>query len=543
MDGTTQWVVRKPHQRLHDGDGAHLHELSEDERGALTELIWKVDNVELITVGIDIGSSTSHLMFSRVRLQRRTQGLSSQFVVTLRSTLWRSPILLTPFVDDDTIDAAQLGGFIERCYGQAGLSRQAIDSGAVILTGEAIKRRNAQSIAQLFAQDAGKFVCASAGHHLECVLAAHGSGAVELSRSERSTVLNVDIGGGTTKLALIHQGDIIGTCAIAVGGRLVAFDALGRLTRIDSSAQDASDALGLGLRLGERAAAGALQRLVDALADVALRLIGRRPVDGWAERLRLTEALPGSVVPEVITFSGGVAEYIYGRESVTFGDIAQPLAERFAQAARSGALGAQLRDPGQGIRATVIGASQFSVQLSGKTIHLSDEAVLPIRNAPVLFPDLRLDGEFTADSVAQAVSAAVARAQLDAAAPVALALRWRGDPLYARLRKLADGIAQAMADASDGRGALILLTDGDIGKTLGHILEHEVGLPRPVVSIDGLALRELDFVDIGAVLEPSRVVPIMIKSLLFSERRGGVAADPSGGIADHHAQHATPTHH
>ena len=171
---------RPSRARLHEGDGEHFHELSEDERGAFREFIWKLDNVELTTVGIDIGSSTSHLMFSRLRLQRRTQLLSSQFVVIERRVLWRSPIVLTPFRDDNSIDAAWLGAFIDEGYARAGLTRAQVDSGAVILTGEAILRRNAQAIAQLFAADAGKFVCASAGHHLECVLAAHGSGAVAL---------------------------------------------------------------------------------------------------------------------------------------------------------------------------------------------------------------------------------------------------------------------------------------------------------------------------------------------------------------------------
>jgi ethanolamine utilization protein EutA len=74
----------------------------------------------------------------------------------------------------------------------------------VILTGEAIKRKNAQAIDELFAAEAGKFVCATAGHKLECTLAAHGAGAVKLSKERGDTcLLHVDIGGGTTKLALI----------------------------------------------------------------------------------------------------------------------------------------------------------------------------------------------------------------------------------------------------------------------------------------------------------------------------------------------------
>ena len=120
--------------------------------------------------------------------------------------VWRSPIMLTPFLPDGTIDAAALGHFIEGAYAQAGMTRGDVDTGAVILTGEAIKRRNARAIDELFAEEAGKFVCATAGHKLECLLAAHGSGAVQLSKDRNAAVLHVDIGGGTTKLALIDKG-------------------------------------------------------------------------------------------------------------------------------------------------------------------------------------------------------------------------------------------------------------------------------------------------------------------------------------------------
>ena len=155
-----------PITSFHEGDGDHIHELAPDRRGELVEYIWKVENVELTTVGIDIGSSTSHLMFAAVRLQRKTQALSSRFVVIERRILWKSPILLTPFLPDGSIDAAALAAFVARGYAQAGLAANDVDSGAVILTGEAIKRSNARAIADLFAAEGGKFVCASAGHHL-----------------------------------------------------------------------------------------------------------------------------------------------------------------------------------------------------------------------------------------------------------------------------------------------------------------------------------------------------------------------------------------
>src|SRR5262249_8801600 len=217
---------------MHATDLSHAHSETLAQRTAIARTISTQDNLQVTTVGIDIASATSHLLFAKGGLQRQSQALSSRFVVTSRDIVWRSPILLTPFMPDGLIDAVALAKFIERCYHDAGLRRDAIDCGAVILTGEAIKRRNARAINELLAAQAGKFVCASAGHKLEARLAAHGSGAVALSKRRGICVLHVDIGGGTTKLSLIDRGAIIGLAAFAVGGRLIAADASAAWTHI-----------------------------------------------------------------------------------------------------------------------------------------------------------------------------------------------------------------------------------------------------------------------------------------------------------------------
>src|SRR5436190_22296527 len=231
---------------MHDLEFEHLHVAPEE----VNEVAWTADNVELTTVGIDIGSSTSHLMFSRVHLQRLGTALSSRFVVIDRKIAWQSPILLTPYLPDFTINVDELESFIAGCYGYAGVDPAAVDSGAVILTGEAIKRHNARAIADLFSEQAGHFVCASAGHHMECQLAAHGSGAVALSRGHDATLLNIDIGGGTTKFALIENGNLAATAAIAVGGRLLVDDAKRGLTRIEEPARTIATSLGITLAPG-----------------------------------------------------------------------------------------------------------------------------------------------------------------------------------------------------------------------------------------------------------------------------------------------------
>jgi len=276
-------------------------------------------------------------------------------------------------------------------------------------------------------------------------------------------VLNVDIGGGTSKFALIENGIITATCAIAVGARLP----------------------------GEE---------VEVLAEALLATIDRP-----GPRL-VTQAPAHWARPHLVTFSGGVAEYLFGRETRSFGDLGMPLAERLRRAFAEGRVGVPMMDPGHGIRATVIGASQFSVQVSGKTIHLSPNARLPVRNMPVVFPAL---DELEPAKVAAAVTCALARLDHQEAA---LGIRWQGEPHYRRLRGLAAGIAMA---AGSGPGPLVLMVDRDVGRLLGHILEHELGVARGVISIDGIELREFDYVDIGELIEQVDVVPVVIKSLLF----------------------------
>jgi ethanolamine utilization protein EutA len=500
---------------MHETDFLHEHAMTEAERAAIARTIWSQENVEFRTVGIDIGSSTSHLLFARVALQRQSQGLSSRFVVVGREIIHRSPILLTPFLRDGTIDARALGDFIGSCYREAGMTPGDIDSGAVILTGEAIKRKNARAIDELFAADAGKFVCATAGHKLECRLAAHGSGAVALSKARNACILHADIGGGTTKLALIDRGAIAGLSAFAVGGRLVATDADGAWTRIDQSAELVAADLGVAPSPQTLADPAIRERIARRLAGVAADFILDGPLDALAQSLLLTERLPRACAPTAVTVSGGVAEYLFGHERAEFGDIAKLLADALAaELGRRSAL--PLIDPGQGIRATVIGASQFTVQVSGKTIYLPDPYVLPVHNVPVIRVELSSDGAIDQPRLSASIRAGLQEIELERNPRVAVAFSWRGDPEHARLKAAGEGIFQALAPLADRVKLLLLMIDGDVGKTLGRILQRELGWPGKIVSIDGMELHELDYVDVGALIAPPGVVPVVIKSLLFA---------------------------
>ncbi len=502
---------------MHDLEFEHLH--VDPGEGTLNEVAWAADNVELMTVGIDIGSSTSHLMFARVHLQRLSAALSSRFVVIERRILWQSPILLTPYREDYTIDVQELAGFIGGCYAYAGIAREEIDSGAVILTGEALKRRNARAIADLFSEEAGKFVCASAGHHMECQMAAHGSGAIALSRGHDATLLNVDIGGGTTKFALVESGRILATSAMAVGGRLIVEDEAAGLTRIEEPARELAAALGIKLTFGAGLNPDDRKRIAARMARLITSMIDLRQGGELARRLMVTEGWPADLANrriDAMTFSGGVAEYLYKRETRRFGDLGYDLADELRHALAHRRDLPPVWDPGQGIRATVIGAAQFSVQISGNTILIADPEKLPLQNLPVLACGFRLGEEIAPPDIAAGVRAALTRADLiEGETPVALSFPWRGEPSHSRLHAVAAGICAALPRTLQEELPLVLLIDGDVGKSLGRIILHEIAPRADIIAIDGVQLKEFDYVDIGSIIELSNVVPVIIKSLLF----------------------------
>ncbi len=510
---------------MHDEPWAHAHDPDEERLAKLSVQLNNPDHdyyhheiIKLATVGIDIGSSTSHLMFSNVTLQRIQEMHSSRYVVVERQTRYKSPILLTPYTNDNLINADRLQQFISNSYNQAGFNPNDIDSGAIILTGEAIKRRNAHAIANIFADNAGKFVCASAGHNLESILAANGSGAVSLSRQPPQRVLNVDIGGGTTKFALIQAGRILQTAAINIGGRLIATNEHGDLTRIENAARIAANALNIPLSLGQPLPPPHRETLAAAFADCLADIIHGRPRSNLAASLLLTPDMPHNLAFDAIVFSGGVSEYIYASETREFGDLALPLADALRQRINNHNIPTPVQPAAERIRATVIGASQFTVQLSGNTLSISNPALLPYRNIPVLISTLPEDRDIEPHEIANLIAQAFARQDLaEGEQQVALAFQWNGIPRYAQLRRIADGILSAVPNSLAAGAPLILVFTGDFAKLIGETISKDIGVPNPIISIDNLFLQEFDYIDIGEMIYPARVVPVVVKSLLFPE--------------------------
>ncbi|MFZ2143616.1 MAG: ethanolamine ammonia-lyase reactivating factor EutA [Xanthobacteraceae bacterium] len=469
------------------------------------------DEIVVLSVGVDIGSSTSHLVFSRIVLER----LDSRYVVSTRETFYQSDILLTPYSAAEDIDAQALGAFIARQYQDANVDPDEIDTGALILTGVAVRRRNARNIGELFARQAGKMVAVSAGDSLETVMAAHGSGAVARSIRDKATVMNIDVGGGTSKIAICCDGRVSDVTAVDVGARLVCLDAHGQVVRLEEAGRRFGAELGLDLEVGRHLSPEGGRRLAALLADKLFEAaMGGSPSLSGGGLLRL-DPLTGSTSIDQVTFSGGVAEYIYGREAQSYGDLGAALAHEIR--ARIPRFGAKLERSNEGIRATVIGASQYTTQVSGSTIFVSPFEALPLRNVPVIAPALALDAEeIDATAIASAIGTVLRRLDLiDTDTPVALFVPWRGSATFQRLENFCRGVIAGLAGVLARGHPLVLAGDGDVGGLMGIHLREELGLSNPIISVDGLELKEFDYIDIGTMLPNSGAVPVVIKSLIF----------------------------
>ena len=510
----------------HDGDADHDHdhfEFDSDER--LEENpIWIQDHVTLVTVGIDIGSSGTQVIFSRINLRRYGEDLTSRYYVVSRETLFQSPVALTPYSSDERIDDAALGAIIDEAYAAAGVEPQDIDTGVVILTGEALRRENAEAIAALLAEQGGDFVTATAGHHMESMLAAYGSGASKLSYDQSKRILNVDIGGGTTKLGIVENGDVTATAALHIGGRLQVVDDIGRLTRLDPAGKFHARQAGFFWSRGDVLSPAQLDKVAASMADLLVAALTQRPLPHAVEHLYLTDPIVDFGRIDGIMFSGGVGEYVYGREDRDFGDMGRRLGRAIRARIDAGALPWPLLPAGECIRATALGASEYSVQLSGNTSYISKPGeLLPRRNLQVLQPSYVCEESIDADKLAKAIRAHFTAFDLiEGEGEVALALRWRGAPSYERILAFAEGIRHGLATTIERRKPLYIMLDGDVAQTLGAILREELLIESEILAIDGLVLRDFDYIDLGRIRMPSFTVPVTIKSLLFSEdpRRG-----------------------
>jgi ethanolamine utilization protein EutA len=478
-----------------------------------------LDGIErhvLHSVGIDIGSSTSHFVMSRLTIRRRGADLSAEFVVADRETLYRSPIWLTPYREGDRlIDTDELRVQMENAYEEAGIRPDAVDTGAVVITGEALKKENAEQIASMLAGWSGRFVCVSAGPNHEAILAAHGSGAVDASQQASTTVVNVDIGGGTTKVSVIDNGVISHVESVSVGARLLAFDDHGRIARIEEPARVVLRSLGITAGLGDALTSAERTAVADSMAGVLIGLLAGEHADpDLYHTLHVAtddHPMPPPAGIGQIVFSGGVSAFLSDDPPAEFGDLGADLAQAVRARIAVAGFDDRVITAHQGIRATVMGASEFTIQASGQTCFVSDPSMLPVRGLRALPIDWRAG--VSIDAIYAGLRRHDMTAWNDTLAAVVAVDDFVG---YRWLRQAAEALVTVAA--GDAIRPLFVVLKQDLARSLGAIIKEELHWPGGVVVVDGITVGELDHIDLGARLGESGSMPVTVTSLEFPSR-------------------------
>ncbi|MFX0013144.1 MAG: ethanolamine ammonia-lyase reactivating factor EutA [Promethearchaeota archaeon] len=470
------------------------------------------------SVGIDVGTSTSHLIFSELVLKKDPKAKTEKYHVAERIIKYRGNIFFTPLTDKNEINLKKLTQYLLKEYERAGKTTKDIDTGAVIITGESAKKENAEQIVEILARETGKFVAASAGPNFESVISAYGSGAVKYSRKNSCKVIHSDVGGGTSNIAVIDKGEIIATACINVGGRLIVFDEKNELARLEPAGKIALEHCELDLKQGNIVTPLQKDHVARLLASALVEAITNQEMSPFTKKLMMTSKLPQKCFEgnPIWSFSGGVAEFIYEKNTQNYNDLGQELGFHIRSLIKEH--NHNWVEVPEKIRATVIGASEYTLQVSGSTTFMSPEtnvSVFPIRNLPIVSPIIQRD-KLSENYVATQISAALERLdRLEGEEPIALAFHDPVRTVYEKLAIFSKGVVKALPKTLANNKSIIMIFDTDIGNSVGNVLRRETGVQNNILSIDEISLKEGDFIDIGEPIVNNRVFPVVVKSLIF----------------------------
>ncbi len=456
----------------------------------------------LLSVGLDVGTTSSQLVVSRLQIENQAGSFAvPDMVISRRQVVYESPVHFTPLLQGELVDAAALKELVQREYVRAGIRREQVDTGAVIITGETSRKENAQAVLSALSEFAGDFVVATAGPELESVLAAKGSGAVAYSGETGKTVLHLDIGGGTSNLALIRDGKIAATGCLNVGGRLIKMNPDGQVCYVSPVLHPLC-----GLHEGDQVQESDLLPVVQLLTHALEMAAGLREQTPLLKAL-WTRELAAAAQPLVqgeavtISFSGGVADCIEKQQDwLAFGDLGVLLGR---QIRKSRLCEGDYRLGEQTIRATVIGAGCHSAQLSGSTVFYRNVS-FPLKNLPVMCLTAA-EQELPAQALSQCIREKCAKQDGTAV----LALPGIRAPGYSWVRMLAKALIQGL-----GEQPVLVALEQDMAKALGQAMALELPQERSCLCIDSVKLTQGSYLDVGVPVGPA--MPVVVKTLILS---------------------------
>jgi len=477
--------------------------------------------LKVTSVGIDIGSSTSHLVFSKLTL-RREQGfinMTNRFNLVKREIIYESEIILTPLLDRFTIDIDAVVNFCKKAYEKAGLKPDDIDTGAVIVTGETAKKQNADEIVERLSSESGKFVSATAGPNFESVLGAMGSGIVDQTILQEKTFMNVDIGGGTSNIAIATKGDIHSTSCINVGGRLLGIKLDNEIWRIDEPTEFLMKELGMKYKLGDIISDNDVKKIVNEYAKALVEVMIGPAKSAIAKGIMMTDDLDFSIPIDNYSFSGGVAEVIYNeKDIVEYNDIGVLLAKEIKRLMKKEGL--TLIEPENKIRATVIGAGAFSLSVSGSTCYYEESVKLPILNVPVVPVNIEQSELHLIDKKLKgAIDLALKNFDL-VEGEDRFVMYFKTPFMRAQImEKFASAIEDALPNSVAKKKLILIILAFDGAKVLGITIRENTTIKSNLFCLDELDLEAGDWIDIGESLKTGDVFPVTVKSLVFNKNK------------------------
>ncbi|NCB91996.1 MAG: ethanolamine ammonia-lyase [Clostridia bacterium] len=468
----------------------------------------------LLSAGIDVGTSTTQLVFCRMKIrEERGFGRAPKVEIYDKEVIYRSDIHETPLEyhgeNDVKIDAKGVKKLVEQEYRSAGFSPEQIQTGAVIITGESSRKSNADKVVHALSAFAGDFVVAEAGPDLESVLAGKGAGADRLSKETGKCVANLDIGGGTTNICIFKDGEVAATACYDIGGRLLRIKD-GRITSMTDSMKMICEIEELDIKIGNFISDGlteSIKNLCGRLAKLLEEAVGYRPGSNLLKKLEVTNGISEEYLPDIITFSGGVADCI-GSESVfRYGDIGDLLGQAIASSTHLIQGNIKPDFPmwkHETIRATVIGAGNYSIEVSGSTVDYKGRK-LPIKNIPVI--RIRLEGSEDMAYISEEIRKKK-RWLPDPSGNFAVAMSGMRNPSFGDIENLADilsGYAKLQA----------VIIENDMGKAVGQALKRRMGREDAPICVDEIRCQDGDYIDIGNPLGQGYALPVVVKTLLF----------------------------
>lgn len=485
-------------------------------------ILWReVRNIreELLSVGIDIGTSTTQLVLSKLYIENMASSFSvPRLVIADKKVVYESEIIFTPVLDDNRIDAAFIKAFVEREYHKGGVDKQDIQTGAVIITGETARKENANDVLLTLSGYAGDFVVATAGPDLESIIAGKGAGAHTYAKEHATSVVNLDIGGGTTNLAVFCNDDLIDTGCLDIGGRLIKVDkSTGRITYIADKIKRLIERKGLSVQLGQAVTPEELIPVVDEMVKLLEESVGLREPSDFYETILTNKGLKLGRPITCISFSGGVADYIYGKETddvFRFGDIGILLGRAIKKSALTRDL--TLITAAETIRATVVGAGSHTTEISGSTITYTEDT-FPLKNIPILKLS-KQDEELEPEALGQVIARKLEWFETDKELPnVAVAFTGKKNPRFTDVERYAEGLLLGMKPLIQKAIPLVVVVETDMAKVLGQTMYARLQYQKDVVCIDSISVDNGDYIDIGKPVADGKVLPVVIKTLIFNQ--------------------------